>query len=59
MMESKDKVDLALRASILARDALDFLSIPNKAVAKLSMARLVSRVRDLDKAIDALPDDRP
>ena len=59
MMDSKDKVDIAIRASILARDALDMLHTPNKTIALMGMARIVDRMMDLDRAIKALPEDRP
>lgn len=58
MMDSRSKIELALLAGMLARDALDMLNIPNKAVAQLSMVRIVERMMALDKAIKALPEDR-
>lgn len=58
MLDGKSQIDIALRASILARDALDMLHTPTKAVALMSMARIVDRMMDLDKTVKALPEDK-
>ncbi len=56
-MDSKDKIDLALRGAIIAQAALEMISVGDKVHAKIICANIVDRVVDLDKTILRLLND--
>lgn len=53
-MNSKDKVDIAIRGGMIAHSALHLASTENKKSAKMIVCDLVRLVRELDGKIDSL-----
>lgn len=53
-MESRDKVELALRAANVARMALDMLDVQSNVGAKQHFEYLVRSVMELDQFIEKL-----
>ena len=56
-MESKDKVDLAIRAGLVAKSVLQLMACNSKTLAKLIMGETIGYFTDLDKKIKELPED--
>lgn len=56
-MESKDKVDLAIRGAIIAQAVLKMLGVRSKVHAKVILADLIDHVKTLDAKIKELPAD--
>lgn len=50
-MESKESVELALRAAHVAQEALELLNARSRGGAKVRMASLAQAVMELDKFI--------
>lgn len=57
MMESKDKIDLAPRAGLVAHSVLQLIGTSGKFHARIVMQDLIKHVMDLDKKIKELPED--
>ena len=53
-MNSKDKVDLAIRGGLIAHSALHLQAAISKASAKMIVCDLVRLVRELDGKIDGI-----
>jgi hypothetical protein len=56
-MESKDKIEIALMAGLLAKDVLELQHASSKLVAKVMMGQVVDGMMKLDKRINSLPED--
>lgn len=56
-MESKDKIDIALRAGIVAREVLSLVGTSGKFHAKIVMVSVVKSVMELDQKIQSLPEE--
>ncbi len=56
-MNAKDKVDLALRAALVARSVLQLMNASSKRLAGLIMTETVGLVLDLKEAVKKLPED--
>ncbi len=56
-MDAKDKVDIAIRAAIVAHSVLQLINTSGKFHAKIVMQDLVNHVMDLDKKVKSLPED--
>lgn len=56
-MDGRDKVDLALRGGLIAASALQLMHCNSKTLAKLIRNETAKLFMDLDKKIDALPED--
>lgn len=52
-MESKDKIEIALMAGLLAKDVLELQHISSKLVAKVRMGKIVDGLMKLDKKINS------
>lgn len=56
-MEGKDKIDLAIRAGMIAKTVLQLIPCKSKLRAKLVMAETVDLLMALEKIIKELPED--
>lgn len=56
-MDSKDKIDIALRAGIVAREVLNLVGTSGKFHSKIVMVSVVKAVAELDQKIKSLPEE--
>ena len=59
MIPSRERIELALLAGMLAKDALSLLTVTNKPAARIGMSQIVDSMMKLDRAIKALPSEAP
>lgn len=57
VLTAKDKIEIALRAGMIAADILNLQGCKTKATARMVLLGVVARVRELDGVIDSLPED--
>lgn len=56
-MESKDKIEIALRAGMIASDVLELQKSSSKLVATLTLNAVENSIMELRKKIKSLPND--
>jgi hypothetical protein len=56
-MEPKDKIEIALRAGMVASDILELSKSTSKLTAKLILNKAVNGLIELDSKIELLPED--
>lgn len=56
-MESKDKIEIALRAGMVAADVLELQKTSSKLVAKLTLNQVIKGLIELENKIKSLPED--
>ena len=57
MLSGKEKIDLALRAGLVAESVLQLMRIGSKTHAKLILNQTAERFLELDQKIKELPED--
>lgn len=57
MLNTKDKIDLAIRAGLVAESVLGLMRVNHKDLAKLILNQTGKLFLELDKKIEALPED--
>jgi len=55
-MEDKSRIEIVIRASMVAKDALDMIDVSDKHVLKLMATKLLEDFVDLDKFIKSIED---
>ena len=56
-MESKDKIEISLRAGMVASDTLELLKVSSKLVAKMTLRQIKENLIELETKINSLPED--
>ena len=57
MLKSKDKIEVALTAALVAESVLQLMGAESKTSAKIIMSETVERMMKLDQTIKALVED--
>jgi hypothetical protein len=55
-MDNKDKIELTIRAAVIARTILQLTDVNSKTQSRLIFADVICQIRELDGKIDTLTD---